>query len=222
MAEDEDLKPPPTSAVVDPLLRGGATRSPSKRAARKLLYAEIETEWHNFPNLPGMHLFWRKVGRGSWELINANGAVSTRRERNRSTPRGHVFISQGRTYAWRRVSGKLKDPIADLVNVATNAAVLRISGSHFRGRARTRVALAGQPELQFPVRGVGGRALMSAIDESGNCLVEYRSVQFKQGAFYYSTSDATIDPNALRTPQIELVVAVSAMFLPSYFQGGGG
>ena len=224
MTEDEELMPPTQGAVVDPVLRGDAAGSQSKRAARKRLLAEVESEWHNFPNLPGTHLSWRKVGRGSWELINdSNGAVSTRRERRRSTPRGHVFTSQGRTYAWQRVSSRWKSPAADLVNVATNAQVLRISGGHFNGRAGTRVTLTGQGEIQFPVRGTGGRALMSAIDESGNCLVEYRSVQAKRGAFWYhSTSDVAIDPNTLTTPQIELLVAVSATFLPSYFQSGGG
>ena len=77
------------------------------------------------------------------------------------------------------------------------------SVDHFDGRAGKRVTLTGQGEIQFPVRGAGGRALMSAIDESGNCLVEYRSVQAKRGAFWYhSTSDVAIDPNTLTTPQL--------------------
>ena len=76
MAENGELKPLP-GAVVDPVHRGDAASSQSKRAVRKMLRAEVERDWHNFPNLPGTHLSWRKAGRGSWELINDfNGAVN--------------------------------------------------------------------------------------------------------------------------------------------------
>ena len=59
--------------------------SPNKRSARKLSRAEgeveeVERDWHDFPNLPGEHMSWRKAGRGCWELIaDSNGAVSVRR-----------------------------------------------------------------------------------------------------------------------------------------------
>jgi hypothetical protein len=106
-----------------------------KRAVRKMLRAEVERDWHNFPNLPGTHLSWRKAGRGSWDLINDfNGAVSTRRERKRFTLVFHVFTSQGRTYAWQRVSRRfaVTSSVADLLNHATNAPVLRLNGGvHF-------------------------------------------------------------------------------------------
>ena len=95
MTEDEELMPPTQGAVVDPVLRGDAAGSQSKRAARKRLLAEVESEWHNFPNLPGTHLSWRKVGRGSWELINdSNGAVSTStRTQEVHTTRSCVYLT---------------------------------------------------------------------------------------------------------------------------------
>ena len=94
MTEDEELMPPTQGAVVDPVLRGDAAGSQSKRAARKRLLAEVESEWHNFPNLPGTHLSWRKVGRGSWELINDSNRCGEHDERGEiHTTRSCVYLT---------------------------------------------------------------------------------------------------------------------------------
>jgi len=206
--------------------------SPSKSELPPGILAEVERDWHDFPNLPGKHLSWRKAGRGCWELItDSNGAVSVRREdktpsilRNSiSAPRSHIFTSQGRTYGWQRV-GKRKIEAAarvtDLVDTATNAPVLRITGHHYNGVDGTTVSLAGQREIRFPVRGHKKCALMSAIDDSGNSLVEYRPVRGTNNL----AVDAVINPNALTVPHMELLVAVSARLVFGYFihPGSGG
>lgn len=131
-------------------------------------------------------------------------------------PRSQTFTSQGRTYGWQRV-GKRKivaaSRVADLVNTGTNAPVLRITGVHYNDNAGTSVTLAGQRVIRFPVRSSEKCALMSAIDDSGNSLVEYRN----RGASPLTFPDAVINPNALTVPQIELLVAVSARLLSGYF-----
>ncbi len=213
----------------------GPQRPPSKEELPLGKLAEVERDWHDFPNLPGKHMSWRKAGRGCWELItNSNGAVSVRREDRllRTTveplpelqmflPRPHIFTSQGRTYGWQRV-GKRRivaaSRVADLVNTATNAPVLRITGVHYNGVDGTSVSLADQGEIRFPVRGHNKCALMSAIDDSGNSLVEYRNRDASPLAF----PDAVINPNALTVPPIELLVAVSARLVWTYFQHPSG
>jgi hypothetical protein len=222
MTEYEKLKPLPGS--------------PAKRAARKLLSKEVEAErverdWRDFPNLPGRHMSWRKAGRGCWQLIvESNGVVSVRREKKRprllrfstsSVPRCYSFTSQGQTYGWQRV-GKRRmaagSRVADLVNTATNTPVLRITGVHYNDYAGTLVRLwAGQRSILFPVRSSEKCALMSAVDDSGHSLVEYRRRHESLLGV-----DAVINPNALTVPHIELLVAVTAQLFNGYFSHPSG
>jgi hypothetical protein len=69
--------------------------------------------------------------------------------------------------------------VKDLVDVTTGAPILRTSGRHHNGRATTRVVLADRSHLTFPVRPRQRHSLMSAVDEAGNHLIEYRWGQFK-------------------------------------------
>jgi DivIVA domain-containing protein len=224
IAEDEARKPPTQRAVNGPVVRGDATGSLSKRATKRQLEREEfrlhVKEWADLPNLPGKHLSWRRAGRGSWELItNSNGAVSV------SASKRDVLTSHGRTYAWRTVDkqGFWDSGIEELVNAATNAPVLRKSGSHWDHKGDTRVTLIGQRELHFPVRGFLGAGTMSAIDDSGNSLVEYRRMRSKhQSRFKYAAVEAVISPAALTIPNIELLVAVSSPLLIHYFESSGG
>jgi hypothetical protein len=220
MTEDEEPTPASHGRIYRVLHYEVKTpHPPSKRELPPEKLAEVERDWHDFPNLPGKHLSWRKAGRGCWELTtDSDGAVSVRREtrsklRNAmiAVPRSYTFTSQGRTYGLQRVDKKKN--VYDLVNTATNAPVLRITGIHYNGGDGTSVSLAGQREIRFPVRGHKKCALMSAMDDAGNSLVEYRPVRGTNNVYV----DAVINPNALTVPQIELLVAVSARFLNSYF-----
>jgi hypothetical protein len=227
MAEDEELKPLYDNAITDPV---------SKRTARK--WARVEKrlqryeerpdirerrelfeDHRNFPNLPGMHMSWRLAGQGSWGLTaDSNDVVSA------SGSRKGVLTSQGRTYVWRRVDerGFWDAGMEELVNTATNAPILRMSGRHWHGEGDTRITLTGKRELQFPVRGSDAFGLMSAIDESGKSLVEYRSVFSKHlSRFKYIAVEAVISPTALTIPNIKLLVAVSSPFLKYYFESSG-
>jgi len=231
IAEDAERNPANDSEIIGPA---------SKRAARKLSRYEAKLsrfeakrsrfepdvqhsrEYLDFPTLPGRHLSWRKAGRGSWELIaDSNGAVRV------STSRRGMVTSQGRTYVWRTVDkqGFWDAGIEELANTATNAAVLRKSGGHWDHKGDTRITLTGQRELQFPVRGFLDviYGLMSAIDESGISLVEYRRVRSEHmSRFKYWSVEAVINPAALTIPNIDLLIAVSSPLLIHYFESSGG
>lgn len=241
MADEAELKRSP-----DAVLRGDFFGWRSKVAARRRMSAElqdeVESDWQNFPNLPGRHLTVKKAGRGSWELVNdVNGAVVVTSRQKRFRPEQmftyhRAFTYQGRTYKWRRLgkkelatnsqSGKnLVWPASmDLVNVATGVAVLRSDGHHFDRRAGARVYLTGRGELSFPVRGrTGTRALMSAVDESGNTLIQYRISSWeRKGIFPCPVTEVVLCPIASTIPQIELLVAVSSKWLFNYFVRSGG
>lgn len=228
MAGEEEVKSGTRSAPAAPLRRGDPSGHRSKREARKLLAEEVGAAWHNFPNLPGQHVSMRKSGRDSWDLVDdADGSVSVQCIHKTSIRVPHSVTTQGRTYVWRRVGKRrifANSRTDDLVDVATNAPVLRMSGLHFNYRAGTRLTLIGQRELQFPVKGHSWRALMSAIDESGNSLIEYRLVPSKGRSLLdqYAWTEAVVSPTALTIPHIELLVAVSSPFLLGYFHTGEG
>ena len=215
MAEDEELKPPPHGAVVDPALRGGAAGSQSKRAARKMLLPRSRASGTTSQTFPECTCSGGRSVVALGANQRSNGAVSTQtRTQSVHTTRSRVYLT-GANLCMAAGEQEVEIPVADLVNVATNA-------QSCASVALTSMAelapsdSAGQRELQFPVRGIGGRALMSAIDESGIASSSIDRFRLKRGAFrYHSTSDAAIDPNTLTTPQIEFVVAVSAMFLLS-------
>jgi DivIVA domain-containing protein len=226
--EQEELKFRSQGATVSPV-GDHASASPSKKAARKRQRLEMRlamltrffAEESEFLALPGKHLTWRKAGRGGWELVtDSSGAVSV------SVTKRDLVISQGRTYAWRKAGNQKfwdANPNEELVNTATNAPLLRKSGSHWDHKGDTRMALIGHQELQFPVRDLGSFGHMSAIDQCGNILVEYRMVRSKhQSRFQYRAVEAVISPETLTIPNIELLVAVSAPLLISYGESSGG
>ena len=73
-------------------------------------------------------------------------------------------------------------------------------------------------ELSFPVKGPRQSAVMSAIDASGNHLIEYRSIRLNSKWI----SEIVINPESLTFPQIDLIVAVSSRLIFDFFQTGGG
>ncbi len=226
-AEDGELKPLTQGSDVADLPEDDALESPSKRAAKKSRLAELKREWDDFPNLPGKHFSVRRANRGLSRLLgtrptrelvdDSNGAVvATGRYKAVTFKRiPHVVTFQGRTLKWRRVSRH----VYDLIGVATNAPVLRRSGVHFAGQATSQVTLGSQVKFDFPVRG----KLMSAIDESGDSLIQYRLDWIKDHLSQITHRiDIVISPRAPAIPHIELVAAVSWSWLLSYHEKAGG
>jgi hypothetical protein len=143
-----------------------------------------------------------------------------------STAVPSLVTADGHTYVWRKI-GKRKilgnSRVVDLVDLATNAPILHMSGLHSNYRAGTRMTLTGARELHFPVVGHSWRALMSATDDSTTALVQYRLVPSKRQTLFdhYAWIEAVISPTAATFPGIELLVAVSAPLLFGYFQADG-
>jgi hypothetical protein len=207
----------------------------SKREVRRKVIQAVtqqqEAEWLAFPNLPGKRFSMRKARRGTYELVDEESGVATAECRHtvlRRFPR--TVTNQGQIFAWRRVGKRqflAERRVVDLVNDSTNAPVLRLSGIHMDLKAGTTLIMNGQGPLHFSVRGAPSGALMSAIDESGNSLIEYRLVRSKrQSRFdYFGWTEVAVSPTAQAFLHIDLAVAVSRQFLWSYFQSskkGGG
>jgi hypothetical protein len=218
----ESHSPPPPQP--DPATLPAPPSGPKRRVRKGVQQAilkQAEVEWHRFPDLPGTHLYLRKSGSHSWEYANdSTGLVEMRCEAGNFARFPRSVSYQGRTYEWRRV-GKRKfmqaARVRDLINVGTKSPVLRRTGRHFDGRDGTRIVVLGT-ELSFPVKGRRHCAVMSAIDGSGNHLIEYRSI--KRNSKW--TSEIVINPEFLTVPQIHLIVAVSSRLIFDYFQTGGG
>ncbi len=100
----------------------------------------------------------------------------------------------------------------DLVNVRTGSLALRRSGVHFNGHAGTKMVL-GEREFTFPIRGEIPYRLMSAVDGSGNRMVEYRL----KGLFGPQI-DFVVSPQALAVPHVHLLAAVSSLLIWEYYQ----
>jgi hypothetical protein len=192
-----------------------------RKGVRQAILKQAEIEWRRFPDLPGKHLYLRKADWHSWEYVNYSvDRVEMRCENSASTRFPKSVSCQGRTYEWRRV-GKRKfmqnARVRDLINVQTGSPVLRRTGRHFEGRAGTRIVTPGS-EISFPVKGRRRSAVMSAIDGSGNRLIEYRSITRDSKL----TSEIVINPEFLTVPAIHLIVAVSSRLIFDFFQTGGG
>jgi hypothetical protein len=111
-------------------------------------------------------------------------------------------------------------PVVDLVDVATDAPVLRLYGQHIEGNAGTNVTLTGHGPPHFPVRGLRESALMSAVDASAERLLDYRLVRSKRkGPFdFCGWAEIVVSPTALTFRHIELVIAVSRPLMSNHFK----
>jgi hypothetical protein len=98
--------------------------------------------------------------------------------------------------------------------------VLRRSGDHFNGDAGTKMML-GEQEFTFPIRGEKPYALMSAVDGSGDRLVEYR-LKSQEGwgwtGLFRPQIAVVVSPQALALPHVHLLAAVSSRLIWDYFQ----
>jgi hypothetical protein len=110
--------------------------------------------------------------------------------------------------------------VRDLVNVRTGSSVLRKSGVHWGGRTRTKMVL-GEREFTFPIRGEAPHFVMSAVDESGRRMVEYRQTsQIAPGwtGLFRPQIDVVVSPQALAIPHIDLLAAVSSRLIWDFLQ----
>lgn len=170
--------------------------------------AELEKHWEGFDRLAGTHLSWYRTGTRKWDLATRSGEVLASADSSR-------FTVGGATYETR-----VEDHAKWLVDEA-GTPVLHFEGRHFEGKADTKVRLRDQSMLSFPVIGRWNRAIMSAIDESGDTLVQYRLGPPTHGLPIKSYSlrrvDSVVTPSATEVPDISLIVATTPKLLFRYF-----
>jgi hypothetical protein len=179
-----------------------------------------ETEWRSFAGLPGLHLSLRR-NTGRFDLVLPSGEIVASCQRGNFGSRNSIIQAQGKTYGWRRIGGWKQfgaggsSRIFELWDLATNEPLLRQISTHHNFIADSRV-IVGQHTLTFPVIGRRReRSLMSAVDESGTGLIQYRFERPKP-------VEMVIRPAAQTIPGVEILAAVSSTYLPSYFETGGG
>jgi hypothetical protein len=192
-----------------------------KKGVQQAILRQVEAEWQRFSDLPGTHFSLSKSGWHSWEYANnTTGLVEMKCEASGQTRFPKSVSYQGRTYAWRRVGTRKfmqAARVRDLVDVGTQAPVLQRTGRHFDGGAGTRIATPSA-DLSFPVKGRRECAVMSAVDRSGNRLIEYRSIRRDS----QWTTEIAITPDFLSLPQIHLIAAVSSRLIFDFFASAGG
>jgi hypothetical protein len=236
MTFDTGSEPVPPDHEMTPDPPPSGSERGDRSAVRKTAAEQAEADWVSFRSLPGEHRCLRKTGRNSWEYINENtGTVEIRFSSNFNSRLPYsVFTSrlpssvshQGSIYEWRRVGKKkllASSRVRDLVNVRTGSSAIRRSGVHFGGHAGTKMIL-GEKEFTFPIRGERPRAVMSAVDGSGNRKVEYR-LWSQEGSgwtgLFRPQIDVVVSPQALAVPHVHLLAAVSSRLIWEYFQTDG-
>jgi hypothetical protein len=188
----------------------------SNRAAKRQFIEEyVQQQQKEWDALPGTRLVWCLVGTEGWQLISPDGSVwagvCLRHGQIRDVAVG------GRAYELRRPNIKHD---RRMIEVNGGREVLRSTGRHYAKQANTRVELFDRGTLHFPVRELGEIAVMSALDESGRSLLEYRiqstftsvvrRMDLNQVEFIVNDTD-------LSRSQSALLVVFTSRLLPSYF-----
>jgi hypothetical protein len=113
----------------------------------------------------------------------------------------------------------------------TGMPVLYTSGWHFNRSAGGRITFPDRRWLRFPVRDTGpANAIMTAVDQSGNKVARYRLTGSSSWAHKVrnaflprlDTVEITVHPRQSLTDELVLALAISAIWLNSYFDSGGG
>ncbi len=189
-----------------------------RKAARQASLAssaQAEADWNLFADLPGKHLLHLKTGWNSWEWINLSTRnVEMTSVHNGIGPKPKTISYQGSTYGWQRVGRKkvlAEHRVRDLINLSTGSPLLRKSGQHFNRADATKITL-GRTVYSFPVIGQPSHAVMTAIDEGGRRVVEYRVVNRRK-----SQTEIVIPRESLTIPDIHLLVAVTSELIIYFF-----
>lgn len=199
----------------------------SRSDARRQAQSDTAHEWQAFPELPGTHLSWRRTGLFAVDLLAPNGLVWASVDCPRLySNHGAVINAHGRTYEMRS-SGKSKDQINELVDVANGATVMTMTGIRYGGRATTRLSTPSDVSLTFPVTGSVTTATMSAIDDAGDRLIRYRVNKPKGGVWAIGAVldlipvEVVVTDVAESIPSLALVIAATSGFVRSFFRRPG-
>jgi hypothetical protein len=187
---------------------------------------ECASEWRDFGQQPGTHLWLVRTGIGRRELRTAERQTVARL---RKPVHGLAFgraltISAGeRTFAWKPGTRSLVDK--------TGVPILSIRGEHHDLSAGARITFPDRRWLQFPVRGTGRKnAIMTAMDQASDKVARYRRTGKLRAFPFRCPMEITVHPGHPLTDELVLASAISADWLSSYFvlepseaaKGGGG
>ena len=191
---------------------------------RRLLEQEhaqsLKREWDG---LPGTHLEWHPMESRSWRLVSPEHSVWASVRIRRGGLRGALFEVEvgGQSYEMRLLKRERQ-----MIEIVSGREVLRSTGRHYNQRANTRVDLFDRGTLHFPVRQRGALyAVMSALDDTGRSLVEYRIQSTFTGVvrrMQLDQVDFVVNSSDLSRSQSALLVVFTSRLLPSYFDRPGG
>jgi hypothetical protein len=110
-----------------------------------------------------------------------------------------------------------------LIDVATGATVLSVSGSHIDRKARSTMVLPDGQVLTFPVQGSNEtNAVMQARDQSGRTLLHFRIITLDQDPFRHFSQtrafEVGISPGEPITLQLLWIISVSVNYLLDHFK----
>jgi hypothetical protein len=197
-----------------------ASRLRQSESTKRRWSAQVGQEWADFPTLPGSHLSFRHTGWRSWAPVAQDGSVWASCRGGFFSSSRATILSQGRSYVWRHV-GTRQDWIRDLVDVESDALVMRVTGRPTYMRYATKVQLSDHTSFTLPLRGDKHKtAVMSAIDQSGNVLVRYRMKGTPWIPPPCRWIEVVVSPDAHSLPRIELLCAVTAMRVALLIPGG--
>jgi hypothetical protein len=127
----------------------------------------------------------------------------------------------GRNYEMRLVKRERQ-----MIERISGREVLRSTGRHYNQQANTGVDLIGHGTLHFPVRRGGALyAEMSALDETGRSLLEYRIQNTLTGVvrrMQLDQVDFVVKDTDLSKELSALLVVFTSRLLPTYFDRPGG
>lgn len=215
---------------------------------------ECAEAWRDFGQQPGTRLSWVRTGAVRYELrtaeqqavaslrhgrpatLSAGGRTFTwKRVPGSSWPDIAKTISRDRpgspahmlrdeeTPLSRKRQAESRDLLLRHLLDEAGMPILYTGGQNIGRSARAYIKFPGQRWLRFPVRGTRRvNAIMTAVDQAGNKVARYRLTRNETS--FWKTVEITVHPAQQLTDELVLAIALSPLWLRSYFrsEGGGG
>jgi hypothetical protein len=185
--------------------------------------------WTTFPDLQGTHLRRRRLQMGHYELVDddtgtAFGRIREGRAGAHRLGLQAVTTASG-TYRVTQVGDRRND-VFDLTD-EKNMPVLRVTGRHWAGRESSVVRLSEGRWYRFPIlRRLPGGSVMTAIDQSGNKVAQFRREPSRmgRGSLLQHRIEVVVNPAHEVTEEIIWMIAAVSGFTVTWYaaQPGGG
>jgi hypothetical protein len=187
------------------------------------------TEWDAFPDLPGIHLSWRRSKGRVRELLSAEGRVWAKARP--PVESRHFWVSVGSHTYIVETDDRRRGTQFNLVDQHSMPA-LAWRGRHFNHNAGTRLKLLDGTSYRFPVRGTFAKPTMWAVADHGDGrpMISYRlkpALLRRKGrptlAITTNRQDYSVEvvvrPEAQHSiPSVPLFVAITSHLLRRFFR----